>query len=180
MRMIVAVIAGLLVQVAVKGTVSSKAASMPVVDTVAVWDPAKGELRVSMMPFTIQNKHLAHIREGSTMFAVLEEKTPDAKKWADWCPGAEVKIKLDPKELAKGPAAVKSYHLWVYGLEKRNFTDNVNRGGEELAKEFPKLVVKLDAKGTGTFEMEFSGNTSSDDSTSWNVSLKGNILAPGK
>ena len=174
-------VAALLVQAPganVKGSFSTKGASMSPIDTVAVWDPAKGELRVALMPFKIQDKHHKDIRKDSTMFAGFDEKSPDPKKWADWCPAAEMKLTLDPKALGKGPAAIQSYHLWVYGLEKKNYTHNVNESGEESRKQVSRLVLKLDAKGAGTFELTFVGKSSFDDGLTWDITAKGAVLTP--
>jgi len=179
MRIMLVAVAGLLLQGAtVKGSISAKGGSMSVAEAVAVWDPAKGELRVALMPFKIQEKHLKDIRKDRTMFAGFGEKSPDPKKWPDWCPGAEVKLTLDPKELAKGPASLKSYHLWAYGLKEKNFTHNMNGSGEDAQKEMSKLVVKLDAKGAGTFEMAFAGKSAFDEGLAWDLVVKGTVLTP--
>jgi hypothetical protein len=176
--MLVAVVGLLLQAAAAKGTISTKDGSMPVVDAVAVWNPAKGELRVALTPFKIQEKHLPDIRKDSTMFAMFGEKSPDPKKWADWCPAAEVKLTLDAREIAKGPASLKSYHFWAYGLKEKNYTHNMNRSGEDAQKEMSKLVVKLDAKGAGTFEMTFAGKSAFDTGMAWDLAVKGSVLTP--
>lgn len=149
----------------VSGAISSGKKSMTPIDTVAVWDPAKGELRVSLMPFKIEKKHLADIQKDRTMMAVLGGKGP----------GSEVKFKItDP---AKGQAGVESYHFWAYGIEKENFTDNVSYSGDRARETIKKLVLKVDAKG-GTFELEFEGKTAFDDGMAWKVSAKGKVLPP--
>src|SRR5262245_55419571 len=176
MRMLLVAVAGLLLQGAtVKGTISTKGGAMPVADAVAVWDPAKGELRVALMPYKIKDKHLDEIRKNRTMFAGFGEKSPDPAKWKDWCPGAEVKLTLDAKEIAKGPASLKSYHFWAYGLKEKNFTHNMSRGGEDAQKELSKLALKLDSKGAGTFEMTFVGKSSFDEGMAWDLTVKGNV-----
>lgn len=149
----------------VSGTINSGKKSMTPIDTVAVWDAAKGELRISLMPFKIEKKHLADIQKDRTMMAVLGGKGP----------GSEVKIKL--KDPSKGEAGVESYHFWAYGIEKENFTDNVDYSGDRARETIKKLVLKTDAKG-GTFELEFEGKTAFDDSLSWKVSAKGLVLPP--
>jgi hypothetical protein len=164
--MMLVAVAGLLLQGAtVKGAINGKGVSMPVVDAVAVWDPAKSELRIPLVPYKLQQRHLKDIQKGSTMFAVLGEKSPDAKKWPKWCPGAELKLTLDAKALAKGPEALQSYHFWIYGLEKENFTDNYNQQADGAKRDVPKLTVKLDAKGMGTFSVTFAGKSAFDDAT---------------
>ena len=181
MRILLAVSAGLLLQAqagTIQGTISCKTSSMTLVDTVAVWDPAKGELRVSLMPFKIQKKHLAEIQKDSTMFAVMDEKSPDPKKWKD-CPGAEVKFVIAAKDLGKGADGVTAYHFWIHALEKPNFTDNQSQNGDGARKQLKKLVVKADEKG-GTFELEFEGKSAFDDGVAWSVRAKGPVLPPAK
>ena len=178
MRTLLAVAAALLLQAqgaSIKGTITSKKATLTPIDTVGVWDPAKGELWIAMLPFKIKPKHLADIQKDSTMFAVLGEKSPDPKKWPDWCPGAQVRIKIDAKDLGKGAAGVESYGLWAYGLAEKNFTDNASYSGDKAREHVKKLVVKIDAKG-GSFELEFSGKTAFDDGLEWTVSATGPVL----
>jgi hypothetical protein len=156
----------------VKGAISSKAGSMTPVDAVAVWDPAKKELRVAVMPFKIRKESLQDIRKDSTMFAGFGEKSPDPKKWPDWCPAGEVKFTLDDQR------RVESYHFWVYGLAKKNFTDNMNQSGDEARKHVTKLDLKLDAKGGGTFQLAFAAKSAFDDGVSWDLAVQGVVLPP--
>jgi hypothetical protein len=163
---------------AVKGTVSVKDASMPVVDAVAVWDPTKGELRIALMPFKIAVKQLPDIRQDNTMFAMFEGKSPDAKKWPDWTPGAEMKITFKDKAIAKGPAAISKFHLWAYGLKQKNFTHNVSRETPDVAKGFAKIDFKPDGKGGGTLEAVFAEKDVPEEDVKWDITVKCAVLAP--
>ncbi len=163
---------------AAKGTISVESASMPVVDAVAVWDPAKGELRIALMPWKITAKMLPDIRKDSTIFAMFDGKSPDAKKWPDWTPGAEMKITFKDKAIDKGPAGMESFLLWAYGLQKKNFTHNVNRQGLDVEKGFTKFEFKPDGKGGGTLDAVFSRKDGAADDVKWDIAVKCPVLAP--
>ena len=156
----------------VKGAVTSKAASMTPADAVAVWEPAKNELRVAMLPVKIRKEALQDIRKDSTMFAGFGEKSPDPKKWPDWCPAGEIKFTLDEKR------RVESYHFWFYGLEKKNFTHNMSQSGDEARKHASKLEMKLDAKGGGTFDLAFAAKAVFEDGLSWDLAIQGVVVPP--
>jgi len=178
MRILLAISAAVLLQAqgaVIKGTVSTPGGTLTPIDTVGVWDAGKGEIWIALVPFKLKPAHLVEIQKDSTMLAVLGEKSPDSKKWADWCPGAQVRIKIDAKDLGKGAAGVESYLLWAYGLKEKNCTDNANYSGDKAREHVKKLVVKTDAKG-GSFELEFSGKTAFDDGLSWTINAKGPVL----
>jgi hypothetical protein len=156
----------------VKGAVNSKAASMTPVDAVGVWDPAKRELRVAILPFKIGKEALEEIREDSTMFAAFGVKSPDPKKWPDWCPSGEIKLGLDEKNRAT------SYHFWFYGLEKKNYTHNMSQSGDAARKAVPKLELKLDAKGGGTFDLAFAADAAFEEGLSWDLAVQGVVVPP--
>jgi hypothetical protein len=156
----------------VKGAVGSKGGSMTPVDAVAVWDPAKKELRVALLPVQIRKEALHDIRKDSTMFAGFGEKSPDPKKWPDWCPAGEVKLVLDDRRL------VESYHFWVYGLAKKNYTHNMNQSGDAARKDVSKLELKLDAKGGGTFHLAFAAKSEFEDGLSWDLAIQGVVVPP--
>jgi hypothetical protein len=178
MHILLAISAAVLLQAqgaAIKGTLSSKGGTLTPIDTVGVWDAAKGEIWIAMVPFKIKPAHLLEIQKDSTMLVVLGEKSPDPKKWADWCPGAQIRIKINAKDLGKGAAGVESYALWAYGLQEKNFTDNASYDGDRAREHVKKLAVKVDAKG-GSFELEFSGKSGFDDGLTWSISAKGPVL----
>jgi hypothetical protein len=162
----------------VKGTISVKDTSMPVADSVAVWDPAKGQLRIALLPFKIAGKAVTDIRKDRTMFAMFDQKSPDATKWADWCPGAEMTITFKNKDITKGPAGMESFSLWAYGLKQKNFTDNVGRTGLDVEKGFSKIDFKPDGKGGGTLEAVFARTEGKDDDVKWDIAVKCAVLAP--
>jgi hypothetical protein len=181
MNLIAAVSVALFLQApsdAVKGTVSVGDISMQVLDATAVWDPAKGELRIVLLPIKVQPKYLPGIQKGSTRSAILEAPSPDPKKWPDWSPAAEMRIAFKRKDATKGPAGVESYQFFADWLTKRAFVDMHDNLTAGAAKEFSKLNLKPDGNGGGTLTAVFSRKGGDKDSVNWDVSVTCPVLSP--
>ena len=73
---------------------------------------------------------------------------------------------------------MESYHFWVCGLAKKNYTDNMSQSGDEARKQVSKLELKLDAKGGGTFNLAFAAKSSFEDGVSWDLGIQGVVLPP--
>lgn len=158
---------------AVKGTLTHKNVEMTVVDSLAVWDEKANELLVVFLPFKAELRHMDRLRSGRTSFFAMGEPSPDPKKWPNYCPAAWLKVSMNPKALAAGPKAVKSYQMGGIRLNMKEAGETISRGEEPAQRDFKRLVLKLDPTGAGTLDMEFAGSSAfySDDGVAWNMSV---------
>ena len=139
----------------ITGGIKKNKTTLPAVDAVGVWNDGKKELTIYLMPFKLKKEHITLIRKGRTDLVLREQPSPDPKKWS-WCPIAKLIVALDPKASLKSArkTAVERYHAWTFGIEKKDHTNNLVRGGQHVKREVKAFDLRLDtAKGEGTVKL---------------------------
>ena len=113
---------------------------LTIINAAATWNAKKKEMQVYFFPFKITTNDLKKIKSGNAWSIGFQKKSPNKKLWESWCPNAQLTINF-----SKSDQSLKSANFcnfMFFGLEKNNYTANLNRNGKEVQKSIQELTVK--------------------------------------
>jgi hypothetical protein len=140
-----------------------------IIDAAATWNAKKKSMQIYLFPFKLTANDLKDIKSGKAWSVGFGKKSPDKKLWESWCPNAQVAI-----DFSKSDKSLKSAtfcNFMFFGLEKKNYTANLNLNAEEVQKSIQDVIAKnnnLTFKSKGAGEL-FDGKYTWDLSVSCSI-----------
>ena len=131
-----------------------------ILDATATWNAKKKEMQIYLFPFKLTKSDLKDVKLGRAWTVGFKKKSPDKKLWESWCPNAQILINFSKSDPSLKYANFCNFMF--FGLEKNNYTANLNRNGKEVQKSIQKIIVKnhnlnFDSKGSGKlFDGQYS------------------------
>jgi hypothetical protein len=150
-----------------QGYIQKDGKRMEVRDSFAVLDKQLGKLTIYLLPSRLSVAEKQKIKNGSAIMVLLPKDSPDAGKW-NWYPYAKLELK-DARAKFTSANDLYSYYLMAYGINKQNYTDNLNghfQGNETLRH------YRL---GSSRVEFDFSGRQKSMD-LRWQLDVNAPLL----
>lgn len=147
------------------GVFKKNSSSMPVNDIHAVWAEDTKELVIYQTPTKITSDERSRLNKGESEFFVFsDKKSPDESKW-QWYPYVVTKLRFGTSEVKS--ANIESFYIMAYGIEEKNYTDNLN--------SYPGDKEKFNhvSFNNGKLSIDYFGVSSiMESSFSWNVKIK--------
>ena len=110
-----------------QGSFTKNKSAMPFQDAVAVWNKAENKLVVAVLPSKLTAQEKEKIQSSDSIFSAVWDKTsPDEKKW-QWYPFTQFELSFK-KDAQPKLENLTSIYVMAYGIEKKNYTDNLNIG----------------------------------------------------
>jgi hypothetical protein len=146
-KRIVFCVLGLLVvvgqaQAAPRGSFTKNNSTMPFHESVATWNVAQSKLIVSVFPSRLSSEERRKVQSGESISSMMFKKSsPDQNKW-QWYPYARFELRF-AKIAEPTLKTLKTMYIAAYGIEEKNFTDNLNIRSADARKLVSKLNIDL-------------------------------------
>jgi hypothetical protein len=122
-------------------------------DAAAVWDAGNKKLAIYFFPFKLNHSDIAKIKSGQAWLIGFGKKSPDTKLFPGWCPTASVKIEF--RSAVPSAASAEFANFIFFGIEKNNYTANLNLTARRLNGAIQTLSIK---NGILTFRSSSAGS----------------------
>ncbi|TDX99654.1 hypothetical protein [Thiohalophilus thiocyanatoxydans] len=119
-----------------QGYIEKAGTRLEIKDSVAVLDEQVGKLTIYLLPSRLSAREKKRMKAGNAMMVLLTKSSPDNSKWG-WYPYATLEMRNTPADFSSAEV-LRSYYLMVYGINKKNATDNLNGrfSGNEVLRNY--------------------------------------------
>lgn len=119
-----------------QGYIEKEGTRLEIKDSVAVLDEQVGKLTIYLLPSRLSAREKKRMKTGNAMVVLLTKPSPDNSKWG-WYPYAALELRNTPADFSSAED-LPGYYLMVYGINKKNATDNLNGrfSGNEVLRNY--------------------------------------------
>lgn len=153
------------------GTLTENGVSMEVKGVVALFDAKQPSLRFVLLPFAPTTEDIAKLQAKDPFWAT-GFKSPDTRKWADWCPYGWVELSWSLEKGSVGDAKKATVYVHSVGVKAPGSNLNASRAGSNMNL----ALVGVVAEGKDVTLIASGKDSVGKSKLGWNLKLSAKVV----